>query len=232
MPPISVESVLQEWNESVGDVSLGESEMVSVDQDLLHFLGFVHGLETEAVVGVDWLLLHGDHVALGVKGTEDCGFLWVDHGVVEELHHHDAVESCESLLVHGGLWMVFLVVEVWQEDGVSQVALHMVWVSEVASWSNVFLGELEVNSVLHQVVDDVAEDAREAMRSCFDTHAWRTNGEKVVGCLGGVTELSNVSGKKTSLRKTDNVEFGVGEMWIGLHFGASFMSLIFKVFKD
>jgi hypothetical protein len=206
--------------------------MVSIDRYLLDFLGFVHCFEPEGVVDVDWLLFHGDHVALGVKGTEDCGFLWVDHGVVEEFDHHYAVKGGESLLVQGGLWVVFLVVEEWQEDGVGQVALHMGWVSEVASWSNVFLGELEVNSVLDQVVNDVAEDAREAMRSGFDTHAWRTDGEKVVGCLGGITELSNVSGKETSLGKTDNVEFGVGEMWIGLNFGASFMGLILKVFED
>lgn len=224
--------MLQEWNERVANVFLAELQVVAGQFHYLHLASLVQGLQAEGVIRVDLLRLHRHELVVCVQGSELCGLLGIDHGVLVELNEHEAVELGEPFLVHGELGVLLLVVEVGQEDGVLEVAGEMAWVTEVACWPDVVLGCLEVHCVFDQVIDHVAEDTVKAVRSGLNSHVGAADCEHVVRWVLGVAELGDVPADERALGETNNVEGSVLEVGVGLDLGACLLSLNFKVLKD
>jgi hypothetical protein len=110
-----------------------------------------------------------------------------------------------------------LVVQSWQESGALNVGVIVLDVSEISSWSKPILSETGVNDLFSEEVGNVAHDSSETSWDCFDSHVWSTNGEDISDLTWHLTFLSDVSGQKTTLRQTNNVEFSL-EIWMSSDF--------------
>lgn len=87
------------------------------------------------------------------------------------------------------------------------VNLKVVNISEVTGWDYPVLGNAHVYELLGSPVDNVTEDTGKAVGNGINSHVWTSSCENVSNLSGHVTFLSNISGEKSSLRKTDDVEF-------------------------
>ena len=114
-----------------------------------------------------------------------------------------------------------LVVEGGEEDGLLLIDLEVIYISEVSSWGDPVLGEVGVDELLGDAVDDLAGSAGKAVWDGVDTHVWATEGHDVSDLTRHVALLGDVSGKEATLGETDHVELTgeglvVGNLLAGL----------------
>lgn len=124
-----------------------------------------------------------------------------------------------------------LIVESWQEDGLLDVLLHVVHISEVASWSDPVLGPGLVDELLGDGVDDVACEAIEAVWNGINAHVWTTESYDVSDSAWHVALFGDVSGEETALRETNNIEFTV-ECLVIFNLLARFLSNLLEIVDD
>ena len=138
-------SVHEERNEGVGDISLGELEMVTLDLGECDFLSLVEGLESNQVVLVEVAILKGHNALIfGIEGLEPLRLLGVDHSVLGEHDKHESVECFEVRLFLSN-WIGSLVVKEAKEDAVFFIFGELFWVAEISSWSEVVLNNVHVD---------------------------------------------------------------------------------------
>merc|ERR1719469_949138 len=221
----------KEGDDGVVDVILSELEMVTNDAGENDLVGLVKGLNSEEVVLVEVTILEGLEGAIGVELLEPLGLLGVDHGVLGEHHEESTVKSGEFGLASGVVCIVsLLVVQVGEEDGSSEVLLVVSDVTEVASGSNQVLDEASVDEVTGDRVDDVADEAVEAVGDVRDTHVRSTDGGPVADCTLDGAALDDVTSEEGALGESHDVDLvGVGESLVSLELGASLIGLVLEV---
>jgi len=202
-------SGFQEWNHGASNIFKSELEMVTVNLLILDLSSLGEVLKTDEVLVVEVSSVEWEHVVMGVQGLEPGGLLWVDHGVLGEHHEHTTVDGRESLLSQSGIIArgSFLVIHGGEEYRIFLVNLEVVYISKVSGWDYPILGDAHINKLLGSPVDNVTEDTGQAVRNGINSHVWTSSSENVSNLSGHVTFLSNMSGEKSSLRKTDDVEF-------------------------
>ena len=107
--------MVQEWDEGVFDVILGEGQMVSWKGDELNLTGFVQSFDTNVIIliefgGIQW----EDSLAIFIQRLEPCGLLWIDDSVLIELDKHSSVEvrelgSSEIVMLLSEIFFLFIV---------------------------------------------------------------------------------------------------------------------------
>lgn len=111
--------MVQEWDECVLNVRSRELKVVSWEGHELDLASFVQSFHSNVVLVVEISSIERQDVALLVKRLEPSSFLWIDDGVLVELHKHCSVKIRESLrsklLVVSEPTLLVLVVKGWQE---------------------------------------------------------------------------------------------------------------------
>ena len=226
--------MVQEWDEGVLDIFLGELEMVSIDRHKLDLSCLVERLDTNVVIlvesgSVQWK----DGLTIFSEGLEPGTLLWIDDRVLLEHNKHCLVDVGEGSLSQfrelttGGL----LVVQGWEESRSLNVVVVSLYVSEVSSWSKPVLGKAGVNNLLGHEVDNIAKNTGKAAWDSIDTHVWSSHGEDISDLTWHLTLLSHVSSEESSLRKSHNIELTL-EIWISSNLLARFLGNGLEVIED
>ena len=87
--------MVQEWDESVFNVSLRELKMVSWEGHKLDLTGFIQSFDSNEIIVVEVSSVQRKDVSLLVKRLEPCGLLWVDDGISVEHNKHSSVKIGE-----------------------------------------------------------------------------------------------------------------------------------------
>jgi hypothetical protein len=93
------------------------------------------------------------------------------------------------------------------------------------------LGKAEVDNSLGQEVDDIASESREAAWNGINSHVWSTGSKHISNFTWHITLLSDVSGKKAALRKSNGVEFSL-EIFVGSNLLAGLLGDSLEVVED
>lgn len=207
--------------------------MVTGKRNVLNLASFGKVLKTDIVLVVEIGGVQWEDISVSVKLLEPGGLLWIDHGVVLEHDKHGSVQTGESLFsdVSELSSRDLLVVHRWQEDAVLLISLHVVDISEISSWCEPVLGKAEVDNSLGQEVDDIASESREAAWNGINSHVWSTGSKHISNFTWHITLLSDVSGKKAALRKSNGVELSL-EIFVGSNLLAGLLGDGLEVVED
>lgn len=225
--------MVQEWDESVLDIFLGELEMVSVNRHKLDLTSLVERLDTNVVILVESSSVQWKNsLTIFGEGLEPGTLLWIDDRVLLEHNKHCLVNIGEGSLsqfreLTGGL----LVVQGWEESRSEDVVVVSLHVSEVSSWSKPVLGKAGVNNLLGHEVDNIAKNTGKAAWDSIDTHVWSSHSKDISDLTWHLTLLSHVSSEKTSLRKSHNIELTL-EVWVRSNLLARFLGNGLEVIED
>jgi len=203
--------------------------MLSWEFQVLNLTSLVKGLQSNEIIVVQVSLVGRQDRAILLEFIEPSSLLGEDHSVLREHNEHSTIQGSE--FSDDVLGEVLLVVSIRKEDAVVKVGLEIIGVSEVASWANVVLDYVEVNKVVCNVVNDVAENATLTVRDLSDSSVWASKGCKVSYFTLHWALLNNISGKKSSLRESKDIEFPL-ELRIIEHALAGSFSLALKVHED
>ena len=93
------------------------------------------------------------------------------------------------------------------------------------------MGETGVNKLLGNEVDNIAHSTGKAAWDSINTHMWSSKSKNISNLTWHLALLSNVSGKKSSLRESNNIELTL-EVLVGSNLLARFLSNGLKVVED
>merc|ERR1719234_1110506 len=181
--------------------------MVSLNIKEMKPSSFIQGLESDAVLNIDWRFPERqDDIGLaGGVELKVLGLSWFDHPVLGVLHQHKVLEGGQvdgvARVLHG-----LLVVDLRNELALLHVSVKVERVMPVLGLNQDLLDKVDVGAVVEQVPDDVTEEVHlaRALREPKDTLVLRAKGDQVLH--GGTwAPLGDGSEELPSLREPDGI---------------------------
>jgi len=152
------DSLHEERSDDILDLFISELEVISVESEVRDLASLVQRLQPYQVVLVEVSLVHRKHTAVSLQLPEPRRFLRVYHCVLVEHHEQCSVQAREVVLQCSVGAVFFLAVQVGQEHRELEVVGDVSGVSEVPGGAYPVLDEGEVNELVSDEVDDVADE--------------------------------------------------------------------------
>ena len=189
--------------------------MVSLNADVVHLASVGQIFQANVIVIVEVSSVQRqDVLVLSIHSLEPCSLLGIDHSILVEHNQHGSVQARESGLsedrvvsTKDSLWL--LVVEGGKEHTIFLILVHVADITEVTSGGDHILDLLDVNQFLGNHVDSLAHDSIRTVGDGIDSHVGSSEGQHVSDGSWHVALLDDVSGKETSLRKSNDVELSL-----------------------